>query len=202
MGLSPRLLDRSEQAAALIFYALLVQRVWPDTLSLSNLAPALVLVSEGVIVLFLLIRRTTADISLRPQDWAAAIAGTVAPLLVVKNVEPAHLAIGLFLMLFGLVTQVSAKLSLRRSFGLVAANRGVMTGGAYRYVRHPMYLGYMVSHAGFFIMSPSLWNFTVYAVGWMCLVLRVAFEERVLSRDAAYQAFKERVRFKLIPGVY
>lgn len=202
MGFSPRLLDRSEQAAALIFYAFLVQRVWPHALSLSNLAPALVLVSEGVIVLFLLIRRPTADISLRPQDWAAAIAGTVAPLLVVKNAEPSYLAVGVFLMLFGLITQVFAKLSLRRSFGLVAANRGVITGGAYRYVRHPMYLGYMISHVGFLIMSPSLWNFAVYAVGWTCLVLRVAFEEKVLSHDAAYQAFKERVRFRLIPGVY
>ncbi len=195
-------MDRAEQAIALVLYGLLVQRIWPENLSTYNLATALVLVSEGIIVFFLMIRRTTLNISGRPQDWAAALAGTATPLLVVKSGEPAFLEAGAFLMLFGMVTQVAAKLSLRRSFGLVAANRGVKTGGAYRYVRHPMYLGYMISHVGFVLLSPTLWNVAVYAVGWTCLVLRVAFEERLLSQDAAYQDFMKRVRFRLIPGVY
>lgn len=196
------IMDRVEQAIALILYGLLVQRIWPDDLSAANVAPALVLVSEGIIVFFLLIRRSTLNISLRPQDWAAALAGTAAPLLVVKSAEPAFLEAGVFLLLFGMVTQVAAKLSLRRSFGLVAANRGVKTGGAYRYVRHPMYLGYMISHVGFVLLSPTFWNVAVYAVCWACLILRVAFEERLLSEDAAYQDFKKRVRFRLLPGVY
>lgn len=196
------LIDRAEQAIALILYGLLVQRIWPDNMSAANLAPALVLVSEGIIVFFLLIRRTTLNISSRPQDWVAALAGTTAPLLVVKSAEPAFLEAGAFLLLFGMVTQVAAKLSLRRSFGLVAANRGVKTGGAYRYVRHPMYLGYMISHIGFVLLSPTLWNVAVYAVCWACLILRVAFEERLLSQDAAYQDFMKRVRYRLFPGVY
>ena len=76
------------------------------------------------------------------------------------------------------------------------------TGGAYRYVRHPMYFGYMISHIGFLLLSPSLWNLAVYAVGWACLILRVTFKERLLSEDAAYQDFKRSVRYRLIPGVY
>ncbi len=201
-GVSTKILDRGEQTAALVFYAFLVERIWPENLSLGALAPAIVLLSEGVVILFLIIRRPTTFISLRPQDWIVAIAGTVAPLLIIKGAEPANLSIGIFLMLFGMATQVSAKLSLRRSFGLVAANRGVKTGGAYRYVRHPMYLGYMISHVGFILMSPTVWNLAVYAIGWTCLVARVAFEERLLSEDAAYQAFKQRVRFKLVPGLF
>ena len=199
---SAKFLDRSEQAAALLFYAFLAQRLWPEQFDAANLAPALVLISEGVIVLLLIIRRPTSQISLRPRDWAAAIAGTVAPLLVAKSADPSHLAIGAFFLLFGLITQVAAKLSLRRSFGLVAANRGVKTGGAYRYVRHPMYLGYMISHVGFFLMSPTVWNFSVYAIGWTCLIFRIAFEERLLSEDAAYQTFRKKVRFRLVPGVF
>ncbi|NWG91260.1 MAG: isoprenylcysteine carboxylmethyltransferase family protein [Parvularculaceae bacterium] len=202
MNRASRLLDRAEQAAALILYAFLVQRIWPNDLSAASLAPALVLLSEGVIILFLLIRRPATDISLRPQDWAAAIAGTIAPLLIVKSAEPSNLAVGAFFLLFGMFTQLSAKLSLRRSFGLVAANRGVKTGGAYRYVRHPMYLGYMISHVGFLLMSPTFWNLAVYAIGWSCLVLRVGFEERLLSGDADYRAFKEKVRYRLLPGLY
>lgn len=197
-----RAADRVEQAVALGLYVFLIVRMWPEEFSPAVAAPALVLLSEGLIIFFLLIRRPTAVISMRPQDWIAAFAGTTAPLLVVKADEPLFLGAGVFLWLFGMLTQVAAKLSLLRSFGLVAANRGVKTAGAYRYVRHPMYLGYMISHVGFILMSPSFWNFAVYAVAWTCLLLRIAYEERVLSDDAAYRAFKEKVRWRLIPGIY
>lgn len=195
-------LDRLEQGAALVLYGFLVARVWPHDLSANNLAPALVLLSEGVIVFFLLIRRASSDISLRPQDWLAAIIGTIAPLLVAKTEEPSFLGFGVALMLAGMATQVSAKLSLRRSFGLVPANRGVKTGGAYRFARHPMYLGYMISHVGFLLLAPTFWNAAVYIVCWTCLLLRIEFEERLLSADPGYQAFKTKVRFRLLPGIY
>ncbi|OFX00212.1 MAG: hypothetical protein A3E78_06450 [Alphaproteobacteria bacterium RIFCSPHIGHO2_12_FULL_63_12] len=196
------LIDRFEQAAVLVLYGFLVARVWPGDLSADSLAPALVLVSEGVILFFLLIRRPTNAISMKPRDWLVALVGTIAPLLVSKTAEPAFLGIGVFLMLFGMITQLSAKFSLRRSFGLVPANRGVKTGGAYRYVRHPMYLGYILSHIGFLLIAPTFWNLAVYLVGWACLLLRIEYEERLLSEDAAYQALKLRVRYRLAPGIY
>ena len=196
------LLDRFEQAAALLLYGTLVMRIWPDDLSANNLAPALLLLSEGVIVVFLIIRRTSNNISLRPREWLAAIVGTTAPLLVSKTEEPAFLGLGVFLLLSGMATQVSAKLSLRRSFGLVPANRGIKTGGAYRFARHPMYLGYMISHVGFLLLAPTFWNAAVYAICWACLLFRIEFEERLLSEDPFYQAFKRKVRFRLLPGVY
>lgn len=196
------ILDRFEQTAALVLFGFLLVRVWPHDLSMNNLAPALVLVSEGIVVFFLLIRRSSANISLRPQDWLAAAVGTAAPLLVVKTVEPAVLGAGVFLMLLGMMTQLFAKLSLRRSFGIVPANRGIKTAGAYRYARHPMYLGYMISHVGFLLLAPKLWNFSVYLVCWVCLLLRIEFEERLLSTDPGYQAFKREVRYRLLPGIY
>ena len=195
-------LDRFEQAAALLLYGSLVARFWPEDLAANQLAPALLLLSEGVIVFFLIIRRASSDISLRPQDWLAAIIGTAAPLLVVKTAEPAFLAPGVLLLLGGMAIQVTAKFSLRRSFGIVPANRGVKTGGAYRFVRHPMYLGYMISHVGFLLLAPTLWNAAVYVVCWTCLLFRIEFEEQLLSEDAGYQAFKSKVRFRLAPGLY
>lgn len=197
-----RLIDRAEQLIALTLYVFLVQRIWPSNISLNSLAPAFILLSEGVVVLFLLIRRPTQDISIRLQDWIAATVGTAAPLLIVKSPAPANLEVGVFLILFGMIAQFSAKLSLWRSFGIVAANRGVRTGGAYRYVRHPMYFGYMVSHVGFLLTSPTLWNAAVYTVCWCCLLMRINFEERILSRDEQYQAFKRRTPHRLLPGVY
>jgi protein-S-isoprenylcysteine O-methyltransferase Ste14 len=135
-------------------------------------------------------------------DWAVAAGGTFAVLLVGKGGEPLHAPLGAFLILMGLVIHVGAKLSLRRSFGVVPANRGVKVGGFYQLVRHPMYAGYMLTHIGYLFVAPSVWNVAVYAGAWTFLIARIYAEERVLSADPEYQVFKSRVRYRLIPGVF
>lgn len=197
-----RLLDLFEQAAVLALYTWLVVRLWPSEFSASTWYPLLLLLSEGLVVVLLLIRRPTDRISTRGLDWALAAGGTFVVLLVDQGGAPLHGPLGAVLMLLGLAIHVGAKLSLFRSFGIVAANRGVKVGGLYRIVRHPMYAGYMLTHVGFLLVAPSLWNLAVYAVAWAFLVARIYAEEKVLSEDPAYQAFKGRVRFRLVPGLY
>lgn len=186
----------------LALYVWFVARLWPDEFSLSNWYPVLMLLSEGLNVLLLLIRRPTDRISTRFSDWAIAAAGTYLALLVNKGGTPLLGDLGAILILVALALQVAAKLSLLRSFGLVAANRGVRVGGLYRLVRHPMYAAYMLSHAGFLLLAPLLWNVTVYAAAWSLLIARIYAEERVLSEDPRYAAFKQRVRYRLIPFVF
>lgn len=198
----PLVLDRAEQLFASALYVGMVYRIWPENLSLNQLGPALYLVSEGIVLFFLLIRRSSANISLRPVDWFVAFAGTTFPLLVMKGAEPLTLFGGAFLTMFGIFVQVGAKLSLARSFGMVAANRGVKTSGAYRFVRHPMYLGYMISHVGFLLMVPLAWNAVVFIPAWALLVTRIHMEERLLSQDPAYQTLKQETPWRLIPFVY
>lgn len=197
-----RLLDLSEQLAVLALYVWFVARLWPDDFSPSNWYPVLILLSEGLVVFLLLIRRPTDRISINPSDWAVAAAGTFLTLLVDKAGAPLFGQLGACLILIGLAIHVGAKLSLRRSFGLVAANRGVKVGGLYRLVRHPMYAGYMLSHIGFLLIAPLLWNLAIYAAAWVFLIARIYAEERVLSEDAEYRAFKSRVRYRLLPGVF
>jgi protein-S-isoprenylcysteine O-methyltransferase Ste14 len=78
----------------------------------------------------------------------------------------------------------------------------VRAGGLYRLVRHPMYAGYMLTHIGFLLVAPSLWNAAIYAAAWALLIARIYAEEQMLSQDAAYQALKTRVRYRLVPGVF
>jgi protein-S-isoprenylcysteine O-methyltransferase Ste14 len=197
-----RLLDLFEQVTVLVLYSWLVLRLWPREFSLSNWYPVLLLLSEGLVVVLLLIRRPTDRISTNLRDWAVAAGGTFLALLVGSGGAPLFGALGACLILLGLAVHVGAKLSLRRSFGLVAANRGVRVGGFYRLVRHPMYAGYMLSHVGFLLVAPSLWNALIYAAVWMLLIARIYAEERVLSEDPAYCAFKSRVRYRLLPGIF
>ena len=46
-----------------------------------------------------------------------------------------------FLRRIGLLVVVAGKISIGRSFGLIPANRGIVSSGLYRLVRHPIYLG-------------------------------------------------------------
>ena len=108
---------------------------------------------------------------------------------------------GPLLIMAGTIIHLGAKFSLRRSFGVVAADRGVKASGAYRYVRHPMYLGYMICHVGYLMIAPCYWNAVVYALTWSLLIMRIIAEERVLRENAEYTAYMEKVPHRIIPFI-
>ena len=106
-------------------------------------------------------------------------------------------------MLFDLnLVQLAAKLFLRRSFGIAPANRGIKTGGMYKFVRHPMYAGYLLVHIGILLLMPTALNFTIYAISWWAQILRLLAEERLLGEDPAYREFCTKTRWRLIPGIF
>lgn len=113
---------------------------------------------------------------------------------------PESVAAGL--QIVGMIVQIGAKLTLRRSYGILPANRGVVVGGPYRFVRHPIYLGYFIYNVGFLLPSFGLRNLLVLLVLWTMQLVRIVREERVLRRDPAYQAYMQRVRYRFIPGVF
>jgi protein-S-isoprenylcysteine O-methyltransferase Ste14 len=47
---------------------------------------------------------------------------------------------------------------LGRSFGLLPAQRGLVVVGPYRFVRHPIYFGYLIGHIGFLLVNFSWRN--------------------------------------------
>jgi protein-S-isoprenylcysteine O-methyltransferase Ste14 len=196
-----RILDLGERAFCVALFAGLVARLAPGLGS--QPVNGLMLVSEGLVVLFVVIRRRAVAVTQRPVDWVAALAGTVAPLLVRAGgrslAPPSVCAV---LILCGLIVAIWSKLTLRRSFGLAAANRGVVSGGPYRLVRHPMYAGYVLIYMGFYLANPLLWNAGFLLLTIALIVYRVLAEERVLKGDRRYADFMARVRFRLAPGLF
>ena len=91
---------------------------------------------------------------------------------------------------------------LGRSFGIVAANRGLKVGGPYRIVRHPIYAAYLVGWAGYALASPTLRNMVVLGVSILFQLLRISSEEALLSRNEAYLDYADRVPYRLVPGIY
>jgi protein-S-isoprenylcysteine O-methyltransferase Ste14 len=196
----PRVLDRAEQVIILLMWTWFA---WWMIQSPNGYAP-LVMVSETAVLVFTLIRRPTDAISLRPGDWMLAFTATTAPLLIVTADEPSALLapLGVFLLFLGNCWQAYAKLILRRSFGIAPANRGIKITGPYRFMRHPMYAGYLAVHIGVLAVMFSWWNLAVYAIGWTAQIYRLIAEERLLSEDSEYRDYAAQVRWRLIPGVF
>ena len=193
-------LDRAEQVTIVVLWAWMAWRVFH---SANPFAP-LALLSETAVVLFVLIRRPTQAITQRLGDWLLAVTATAAPLLIVAADKTLTVLVplGLVLVFLGNCFQAWAKLVLRRSFGIAAANRGVKISGPYRYVRHPMYAGYLVVHIGLLALMPAPINLAIYAIGWWAQILRLKAEERLLGEDPAYRDYAAKVRWRLIPGLF
>lgn len=197
-------MDLGERAFSLLMFAGLAVRFLPD-LGTSPIN-GLILFSEALVMAFMVCRRITQDVSTRPFDWLVALAGTAAPLLVRPASQGTHAlvpqAIIVGLWLFGMLFSIWGKLTLRRSFGLAAANRGVVQGGPYVFVRHPIYSGYIVIYIASLLGNPLAWNAVLYAFTLTLIVIRVLVEERVLKADPAYQSFTGKVRYRLAPGLF
>ena len=102
----------------------------------------------------------------------------------------------------GLMVVIGGKVSLGRSFGLMPANRGIVSTGLYRLVRHPIYLGYLITHVGFLVANPTIWNAMTLIGADAALLIRAVCEERTLAQDSAYQEYQGQVRWRVVPGVF
>jgi protein-S-isoprenylcysteine O-methyltransferase Ste14 len=194
------LFDLAERLFLLLLGGWMVYRFIPALGT--NPYAVLIVTSELLIVLFGVIRRTgRAANTLRA--WTVAIIGTCGPLMVnPSGAQLVPLPVAAFLMILGLLMSIGAKLALFRSFGIVAANRGVQRLGPYRLVRHPMYLGYLMTHLGFFLTCCSAWNAIVYMGCWLAMLLRIELEELVLGADETYRSYREAVKHRLIPLIW
>jgi protein-S-isoprenylcysteine O-methyltransferase Ste14 len=197
----PQILDRCERFAVVFLYLLLVYRFASAVVE----APINVvyLITEFAVMLMVICRRSTDHISASPVDWAIAFGGTFASMMLVPGARIE--AVGLLpevLLFVGIGISFGAKLQLRRSFGIVAANRGVKKTGLYAIVRHPMYLGYFFIQGGMLLLNFGIWNLAVLALWAVLQIERVRAEEKVLARDPVYRSHMQSTPYRLLPLVY
>jgi protein-S-isoprenylcysteine O-methyltransferase Ste14 len=156
------------------------------------------------VVVAYLIRRPARTVSRRWGDWVLAFGGTFGGVLF--RPVGAHpqwgITTGLILQLVGLTICVASFLALGRSFGFVAADRGLVRRGPYAVVRHPIYASYLLLQLGYVLQSISLRNALVMLIASGCNVGRALVEDRLLATNDEYRAYRNRVRWRLIPGVW
>jgi protein-S-isoprenylcysteine O-methyltransferase Ste14 len=106
------------------------------------------------------------------------------------------------LAILGLLVVVWARLSLGRNIGLVPAQRELVQGGAYAYMRHPVYTGVLISHLAFVLRAYSPLNALLMGLGFFWFIpFKSLVEEDFLRHDPQYAAYMQRVRTRWIPFV-
>jgi len=197
-------LDICERAFVFVIFSHFAWLMLSGAARPTNFLDVLLVVSEAIPFVLILLRSRSETLSRRPTDWLLGMTGVTLPLLVQPAVVVPLLSANIcfFIMVLGTFIQFAAKIALGRSFGIIAANRGVVTLGPYRLIRHPMYLGYTVTHIGFLLSMPSALTALLYATTLSVQILRILREENVLMLDEAYRTFAKHVRFRLLPGVF
>jgi protein-S-isoprenylcysteine O-methyltransferase Ste14 len=169
-----------------------------------SLVGGLFVIEQSWFVVAFLIRRAPRAVSHRLENWLLAGGGTFGGLLMRPNApHPAWgVRAGFGLQLAGLVIVIVSLLALGRSFGFLAADRGLKTRGPYAIVRHPVYASYLLIQSGYVLQSVSVRNIAIFALVSACNVGRVLAEERLLAESAAYRAYRQHVRWRLIPYLW
>ncbi len=126
-------------------------------------------------------------------DWASFDGWTFWPGVILSG-------LGFFIVARAMMENTHFEGSVR-----IQTDRGhrVIDSGPYALVRHPGYVGALVSWLGMPLMLCSPWAFVPVAVGSATLVLRTALEDRTLRRElSGYARYARRVRHRLLPGVW
>jgi protein-S-isoprenylcysteine O-methyltransferase Ste14 len=185
-----------------LFFLFFAFRMLIDFHLTHRVSSLLVMAFETVAVYFVFSRPLPRKSNASVYDWTVALAGSFIGALLRPSPGVHDTALFLAVQLSGMCISLFALFSLNRSFGLVAANRGVKTGGPYGVVRHPIYAGYFLSVGAFVVQNMTVANVAIYILFVTLEILRLISEERVLSEDPAYLNYTRRIRWRVLPFVY
>ncbi|MCA1643946.1 MAG: isoprenylcysteine carboxylmethyltransferase family protein [Chloroflexi bacterium] len=202
---------------AYLFALLLIPRIWglfsaPPAESLHDQAKYLqavvTVVFLGLVVLLFAIRRRA--IEGQRANWRSggvALLGTfllnvLAFLPIEDNTSTESLLASSGVAIAGTLFTIWSLATLGRCFGLFPEVRGLVLRGPYRLVRHPVYLGELVSALGLLLAKPHPLVVAVFGVFVVLQYWRTIYEERALAAAYPndYPAYARHVP-RLLPGM-
>jgi protein-S-isoprenylcysteine O-methyltransferase Ste14 len=85
----------------------------------------------------------------------------------------------------------------------VESGQQVASGGLYKFVRHPMYVGNVIMTVGMPLALGSYWGLLFVIPGILVLVFRILDEEKLLNEELpGYREYAQHVRYRLVPNVW
>jgi protein-S-isoprenylcysteine O-methyltransferase Ste14 len=79
----------------------------------------------------------------------------------------------------------------------------VISSGPYRWVRHPGYLGAVITYAGIPFFLDSVWTMIHVAITIGILIIRTSLEDRTLQSELpGYKEYARHTQYRLFPGIW
>lgn len=155
-----------------------------------------------LIIAIAILRRPPKRVSLSPFDIFITLMGTYSSTFLVGISSQEELISLQILGGVGLLISLTGVLYLRESFGLLPADRGIVREGIYRFIRHPIYAGYLISMSCFLLQNYSLWNLGCYLLFIVFETFRLLREEKLLLQNPEYLRYTKTTRWRIIPYIW
>jgi len=158
-----------------------------------------------LLVVTMLIRRAPVRVTANPLYWFVAFVASYYGFLTVSVSQEGHpLVPSLLTDALSLVSVLAdgyARVSLGRNIGFVPAQRRLVTGGPYRWVRHPIYSALFLAELCVVLENFSWVNLVLSLVFLGLFVVKTLMEENFLRADPVYARYMQAVRYRWIPGL-
>lgn len=160
----------------------------------------------GLVITFLMIRRPAVHKAPGLAPRLTALVGCALPSLLALlprvTTSPSSAAITSAIAFSGTIVAIISVFSLGRSFSVFPQARGLVTDGPYRIVRHPIYLAELAMAAAFVWDIVQPWPIVMICFTGGVQIMRMHFEERILSETfPSYHEYAKRTS-RLVPGIY
>ena len=159
-----------------------------------------------VLVITMIVRRPPKRVTPNPWYWLLAFVASYWLIFIIFFLQrgvplvPNWLSDSLGLM--GFLVVLWARLSLGRNIGFVPAQRELVHGGAYAFMRHPIYTGILLSFTAVVLRDYTRLNALLMGLGVFWFIpVKSLVEEDFLRHDPQYSAYMQRVRARWIPFV-
>jgi protein-S-isoprenylcysteine O-methyltransferase Ste14 len=120
--------------------------------------------------------------------------------LAVHLIGLAFIALGQGLFTWAMVSNKFFSTSVRIQ---IDRDHAVASSGPYRCVRHPGYVGYILSSFATAVALGSLWALIPAGLTMCLFIVRTALEDKTLQEELdGYRDYAARVRYRLLPGVW
>jgi protein-S-isoprenylcysteine O-methyltransferase Ste14 len=114
---------------------------------------------------------------------------------------PAEIA-SLSLVSAGAIVSVWILVWLRSAFSILPQARALVTAGPYRYIRHPLYAAEGIASVGLMMQFVQPLAALITLAAFALQILRMHYEERVLTEEFPEYAPYKRRTFRVVPGLY
>jgi len=166
----------------------------------------LLLCFYALLVLLYVIRfsakSTTRSFVTKTMAVVATFLPFIIPLLSRPSDNPSILLLSSLVTICGISIALYSLSTLGRSFSIIPQARRLVQAGPYKLVRHPVYLGELISIFGVVLARPSSMALAVYCLLVALLIYRAVQEEKLLAGIfPEYETYCLR-RARFLPGVF